>query len=519
MSLQLSKKSILKKTALVSSLTLVSRILGVIREFLVVRFLGIGAVSDAFIAAFRLPNFFRLIFAEGAMSASFVPAMVKTVREGDRDEANGLMTLSFLFFESIVLLLYLFVLIKTDWVLYVFAPGFSADQIAYAIPFLRILFSFLFFISSSALLAGALNSVNHFFVPAFGTPLWNLFYIATLVLCLSYKLSVTTLCYGIITGALALFIMHLIAFFYYGFRFGSVNIGARAVFKSVLSKFLPCLFGVSIVELNLVVSGSIASYLSKGSVTLLNYGGRFMNIPLGIFAVALSNVMLSHFSRLVLYAPRRLNFYVLEVAKLVTWVIVPAMLFIMFTSHDLFSFLLGNKATPEQIVQGGTVLIFYCSGLVFLCMNKLLLSMFYALKDTTATTIAVALCAVINMAGDLISLKFFGTNGIAVSNSIAALALTIVLLVFLYKRHEIIFYLGTYVQFLLRYALQLALGCVLFFMGLMGIATLCAYWGWNFLMEPGLWCLLIEGFLAGLVMLLLFKTRHWFALELYFLKK
>ncbi|MFA6264043.1 MAG: murein biosynthesis integral membrane protein MurJ [Candidatus Babeliales bacterium] len=519
MNLQLSKKSILKKTALVSGLTLLSKTLGVIREILVVRFLGVGAISDAFLAAFRLPNFFRLIFAEGAMSASFVPAMVKTVREGNSEEANGLMTISFLFFESIVLLIYLFVLLRADWVLLLLAPGFSPEQVSYARPFLRILFSFLFFISSSALLAGALNSVNHFFVPAFGTPLWNLFYITTLVLCLWYKLPVTVLCYGIIVGALALFVMHLVAFFKCGFSFGSITVGVRAAFKSVLAKFLPCLFGVSIVELNLFISCSIASFLPVGSMTLLNYGSRFVSIPLGMFAVALSSVMLSHFSRLVLYAPRRLNFYLLEVAKFVTWVILPAMLFTAFVAHDLFVVLLGDKATPAQIAQGGWVLTFYCTGLLFLCINKILLSMFYALKDTIATTIAAAMCAIINIAGDLISLKFFGVYGIAVSNSISACVMTALLFAFLYRRHKIAFYFGRYVQFFMRYALQLLLGCLIFGIVLLCLTQLCNIFGFACMLRHGLWFLLLTSMVMAIVVFLSYTTRRRFGIDLYFLKK
>jgi putative peptidoglycan lipid II flippase len=519
MNLHLSKKSILKKTAVVGALTLLSRMLGLIREFLVVRFLGVGAISDAFVAAFRFPNFFRLIFAEGAMSASFVPAMVKTVRDGNQEEANGLMTISFLFFESMVLLIYLFVLLKPDAVLLFLAPGFSPEQIAYARPFLRILFSFLFFVSSSALLAGALNSVNHFFVPAFGTPLWNLFYIATLLLCLSYKLPVTALCYGIITGALAMFLMHLVAFFRCGFTFGSITTGARAVFNAVLSKFLPCLFGVSIVELNFFASGIIASFLPTGSITLLNYGSRFMNIPLGMFAVAFSSVMLSHFSRLVLYAPRRLNFYLLEVAKFVTWVIVPAMLFIMFVSHDLFMFLLGGKATPEQIAQGGWVLVFYCAGLLFLCLNKIMLSMFYALKDTVATTIAAAFCAGLNIVGDLLSLKFFGVFGIAMANSISACAMTIVLFIFLYRRHQLRLYFGRYTKFLARFAVQLLLGCLCFAALLSVLSISCNVFGMACMLRHGSWFLVLTSGLMGAVMYLAYITRRRFGIDLYFLKK
>ncbi len=519
MSHHLTKKSILKKTVLVSSLTLLSRILGVFREFLMARFLGVGAISDAFVASFKLPNFFRHIFAEGALGASFVPAIVKTVKEGNREEANGLMTISFLFFEGIVLLMYVFVILHTNWVLLLLAPGFSADQIAYAIPFTRILFSFLFFISSSALLAGALNSVNHFFVPAFGTPLWNMFFIATLIICLAYKLPATYMCLGIIIGAFAFFLMHLITFFKYNFTFGSITPGARAAFKSVLSKFLPCLFGVSIVELNMFISGSIASFLPKGSMTLLYYGGRFMNIPLGMFAVALASVLLSHFSRLVLYAPRRLSFYLLEVAKLVTWAILPAALFLMFVSHELFIFLLGNKVTPEQSAQGAWILILYCTGLLFLCLNKILLSMFYALKDTWSTTLAAGLCAAVNISLDILSLFYFGAYGIAMSNTISSLCMSILALILLRKRHHITFFLKRYLRFLWRYLLNLIIAIALFLLGFMLIRTIFVWWGMPMCVLHGIGYWLVMSMLVTGTVLFMFFTRRLFGIEVYFLKK
>ena len=514
MSLHLSKKSILKKTFVVGGLTLLSRILGIIREFLLVRFLGVGAISDAFIASFRLPNFFRLIFAEGALSASFVPVIVKTVKEGNREEANGLMTISFLFFEGLILFLYALVVFKTDWVLFVVAPGFSAKQVALAIPFLRILFSFLFFISSNALLAGALNAVNHFFVPAFGTPLWNMVYIASLLLSLAFKWPITYLCYGIIFGAFLQFIAHLYVFFKNGFTFGRIDASAIASFKSVLKKFPPFLFGVSIVELNFFISGMVASYLPKGDISLLYYGNRFMNIPLGMFAVALSSVLLAHFSRLVLYAPRRLSFYLLEAAKFVSWIIIPAMLFLMFVSQELFLFLLGGKATPTQMQQGAIILVLYASGLLFLCLNKILLSMFYALKDTKSTAIASAVCAVVNVSGDLISLKFWGAPGIAFANTISAITMTVLCFYFLYKRHQIMFLANRYMRFMTKYAMQLILGVLIF--GL-SFSFFVAQAGFAFEHGIGFW--FVTGLLACFIMLLFFVTRHRFGVEVYFLKK
>lgn len=519
MSLNLSKRSILKKATQVGMLTFLSRMLGITREFLMIRYFGPGAALDAFIAAFKLPNFFRHIFAEGALSASFVPAIVKTVKQGNKEEANGLMSISFLFFEGLVLLLYGLVLFKTEWLLLLVAPGFSPEQIGYTIPFLRILFSFLFFISSSALLAGALNSVNHFFIPAFATPLWNVVYILTLLVCLAYKLPYTYLCFGIILGAFIQFLAHLIVFLKLGFKFGRIDAGVVAAFKSVLAKFLPCLFGVSIAELNLFISLSIASYLPQGSISLLHLGSRFAFIPLGMFAVALSSVMLPHFSRLVLYAPKRLNFYLLEVAKFVTWVIVPTMFFIMFCSQELFLFLLGSKATPELVRQGGIILTMYTSGLLFLCVNKILLSMFYALKDTTSTAIASASCAAINIIGDLVGIRYFGAYGIGIANTVAAGAMTVLCFFFLYKKHDLKFYVASYCAFAMRYALQLTVVGGLFlalFVGAQRLATAISF-GAFFAHGIGFWIVVFP--LAAGSMSLLFLTRRYCNIDVYFLKR
>lgn len=516
MSLHLSKKSILKKTALVGALTLLSRLIGIIREFLIARYLGIGAISDVFFATFKFPNFFRHIFAEGALNASFLPVFVKTVKEGNRKEANGLMTISFLFFEGIVLAIYLFVLFKTRWIFMLLAPGFSAEQIAYGIPFLRILFSFLFFISSSALLAGALNSVNHFFIPALGTPLWNTIFVLTLLTCISFNLPPTYLCAGIIFGAMIQFCMLLITFFRFNFRFGPIDAGVKAQFGLILTKFVPCLLGVGIVELNLFIGGSIASFLPKGDMSLLYLASRFMNIPLGMFAVAFSNVMLAHFSRMVLYAPRRLNFYVLEVAKFITWAIAPIMIFLMLISYSLFSFFLSTNGTPLLIEKSGLILIFYSSGLVFLCFNKIILSMFYALKNTKSATIAAGTCALINISGDVLSLKYGGVYGMALANTISAFCMTTLCLTFLYKRHGILFYGHPYLQFLKRFALQFfVIGTGVSLTGFLLYKCMILI-GLSFIAHA-FWFLSFAIILFSIFMILLFTTKRRFNVQLYFL--
>jgi len=510
MSFNLSKKSLLKKAAQVSMLTFLSRIFGFIREMLSIQYFGVSALSDAFITAFRIPNFFRHVFAEGALNASFVPVIVKTVNEGNRKEANGLMTLSFLFFEGIILLIYFFVLLKTEWVVRFLAPGFSPEQLAHTIPFLRILFSFLLFISSSALLGGALNAVNHFFAPAFASPLLNIVFIISLVMCLKYNLTPDYLCWGIIGGACLQFMMHLAFFFKHNFTFGAINAASMASFGAVMSRFLPALFGVSIFEINLFVSGIIASFLPKGSITLLHYGARLMNIPLGIFAVALSSILLPHFSRLVLHAPKRLPFYLLESIKLITWIIFPTTILLLYTSENLFGLLLRSRATPEVLYNAKWVLMIYVTGLLFLCINKILLSVFYALKDTRSPAFASGLSAGVNIAADLIGMYFFGVFGIAAANTISACTMTLTCFVLLHKKHGILFYFKPYLVFFIRYLSQLLVSVMI-------LTSIFYSIGFYQIKGIGFW-LTTTSFMT-ILMLLLLAGRRLCSINLYFLRK
>ncbi|KKQ48681.1 MAG: Integral membrane protein MviN [candidate division TM6 bacterium GW2011_GWF2_38_10] len=520
MSLQLNKHAIIKNTVKVGGFTFLSRILGIIREVLLVRFFGVGALSDAFIMAFRIPNFFRHIFAEGAMSAAFIPVFVKSVKEKNTAESNGLMSLSFLFFEGLVLILYALILFNTPFVVRCIAPGFSEVQVAYTVPFLRILFPFLLFVSSSSLLAGALQSVNHFFAPAFGTPLWNLIYIITLLIALTNNLSSFVICFGILIGGAAQFLLHLYFFFKSGFSFGSITQPIIASFKTILAKFFPCLFGVSIVELNLLVSGIVASFLPKGSVSLLYYGSRFMNIPLGVFAVALSSVLLPHFSRVVLYAPKRLNFYILETAKSVTWIVLPFVLAMTFFAKPLFAMILSSKhGGTEHVHQACIILSLYLVGLLFFCLNKILLNVFYAMKDTWSTTKSSAISAFVNIAGDIVGMLIWGTYGIAGACAFSGIIMTFSCFYYLKKKHGFRFYSGNYFNFLGRYCTQLTVvsaGFLILFYTAQHYALTIPYLQW-ILTGIGFW--FFAGILTFCSVLFIFVTRSLFGINLYFLKK
>ena len=399
------------------------------------------------------------------------------------------------------------------------APGFSPYQVAYAIPFIRILFPLLFFISSGALLGGALQSVHHFFAPAFGPALHNIVYIGTLSICLLYEQSVTFLALGVLLGGVCAFLLHLFFFLKHHFRFGVITTQSIAAFNDVIKKFLPCLFGVGVVEVNMFLDRAIASFLPKGSVTLLYYGNRFMQLPLGIFAVGLSSVLLPHFSRITLYAPKRLYFYLLEVTKFITWVIVPTTLFIMFCAEKIFTHMFAHRVTPAQITEARWILILYSSALVFYCLNKVLVNIFYSMGDTWRPTLASIIATLSNLVFNLIGMYFFGSLGIAAATALSGVILTVVCLYYLRSAHKFRFYSGNYATFILKYTPQLIVASALFYGTHRAICSLLAHTTWHsfFCIHWGYWLFTIPLFLFTL--LFLFYTKKYSKISLYFLQK
>lgn len=510
------KRSILRKTFHFGVYTLLSRILAFSRVFLELKFLGTGALADAFIAAFKLPNFFRRIFAEGALSAAFIPTYVQLTKKKKYKTANGTMSLAFLVFEGTVLLMCGFVFLYPELVLKLVTPGFGAKQIAYAVPLLQILFPFLFFISSSALLSGALQAKDHFFAQSFGPVLHNIVYVSTLLFCLAYHRTPATLAAGILVGGSVVFILHFTLYLSHHFTFGKITPEARNEFKNILKKFFPCLIGVGVVEVNLYLDILISSYLPEGSIMLLYVGNRFMNLPLGTFAVAFSTILLPHFSRISTYAPKRLHFYLIETAKFITWTIVPTMLFLFFVAPTILTHFLSDQS---KVPVTTAILICYSSGLLFYCFNKVLINMFYARHDTWCPTVASIIATAVNLIFNLVGMHFFGAPGIAASTAISGATLTIVCLFFLYKKHNFRIYWGNYLTFLARYSINLLLGVGLF----AGMHTLFCYalshttWHSFFCIRWGYWIFTIPLFLF--TMMFMFLIKDLCKLKLYFLKR
>lgn len=519
----MSKKQLLKKTALISASTLLSRLLGIVRETLTMRYLGATALADAFLTAFKIPNTLRKAFAEGALSAAVVPVLAARVHENGKQSINGLMALLFIVFESIVFVLCIIGIIWAEDVIHLIAPGFCAETTIVTAQLLRIVMPFIAFVSMSALFAGALQSNNRFLVPALAPVFLNSVIIATLLLCLGFKMPVSTLCWGILLGGVLQCILHLYAYIHAGFGFAFFTWADIKTVRTIVVRFLLCLPSISLMELSSFIDTSFASCLKPGSISLLYLANRFMGIPLGVFAVAFATVMLPHMSRVVKFSPKRLSFYLLEGAKLVFWVCLPATVMMSFFAQPLFAtlFLSSGKFTLAQVHEAAAILQAFLLGLFFFSFNKVILNAYYALQVTWVPAVIASATALINVLLDWFFIDSLQAVGLALATAMSAAIQTTLLLIVLWYGYNRTVYIRPMISFMGRYSIQV----LFFFIPFWILYTLIEYvirlsiggFPQVFLLD-GLGYWLWVGPLGCLYMGALWATRHLINQKIYFLQ-
>jgi putative peptidoglycan lipid II flippase len=514
-----TRKALLQKTQQVGMYTLLSRCFGLVREFLMVRYMGADALADAFFTAWKIPNLLRKLFAEGALSAAFVPAVMQTVRNEGKQALGGLMFLGFILFEGAVLGLCALLMCSATWVITFIAPGFAPDQVIACAHYLRILMPFIFLISTSALLAGPLQAVGHFFIPAFGPVLVNILWIAGVLLCLYRNLPISVLCWFIIIGGVLQLIAHIIAYFHAQFSVRWWTHADMKKFGLIILRFIPCFLSTSMLEASFLIDTSLATYLSKGSVALMSYANRFMGIPLGVFAVALSTTLLPHFSRISLYAPRRLGFYLLEATKLVCWVTIPMTVGMMFFSSQFFiTLFVSDKFSSAQATEAARILIAAVAGLFFFSINKILLNVYYALHETIIPACIAMLAVLLNVVFDLLLIGPYQAVGLTAATTIAAMVQTLFLYGFLSYAYRLPLYGAHLALFIGRYCLQLSIigiGFLAIFKSLFYFFTY--YHAFFFTQQLGFWAWVVP--LSVLFLMVLYYTRTWFGVRIVFLER
>ena len=387
--------NLLRALATVSSLTLISRVLGFVRDFFIARVFGAGLMTDAFFVAFRIPNLLRRLFGEGAFSQAFVPILGEAKTRQSPEAVRQLL-------DSVATVLLLALLataalgvIAAPFIVHLTAPGFAAEpgKFALAVAMLRITFPYIVFISLVALAAGVLNTWSRFAVPAVAPALLNVsFIVGAAFFADRFDPPVLVLAWAVFVGGVLQLLLQLPALARIGmlprWRLNLAHEGMRRVLKLMA----PAVFGVSVSQLSLLINTVFASFLVTGSVSWLYYADRLMEFPAGLLGVALGSILLPSLARYHASDARQ------DYSRLLDWGLRLTLLLALPAAAALAVLALPLVATLFQYGRFGAAdtwatreaLVAYSAGLVGMILVKILAPGFYA-RQNVATPVRIGI--------------------------------------------------------------------------------------------------------------------------------
>jgi len=432
-------RSLIRKGSTLSFLTLISRVLGLLREMTKASFLGTSSLSDAFSVAFLLPNLFRRLFAEGSISVAFIPTFKEYLLENNKEKTREFLSCIFTVLTFFVTLMVLAGILTAPLLVRLF----GVEEYDETVLLTRIMFPFLGFISLAALFQGVLNSF-HIFTPSGFAPI--LLNIVT-ILC-AYGLSPYTqnparaMAVGILTGGflsagiqLPFVIKQGQKFFFTGLKRAMLNPGTRKVLRLIS----PTIIGMAAYQLNDLFSTALAGRAGEGIVSSLQYSLRLQELILGVFAVSIGTVLLpdlAEYSKSLqwdIYNKRLIS--AMNIIALIT---IPITFFSLVEGQSLIRLLFQTRNFDETSVRLTlSAFTFHMPGLFFIALNRVLAPAFYAQSDTKSPTWAGIISFVFNILFALILVGPFRGAGIALALSLASAINTVLLLLFLRKKPNI----------------------------------------------------------------------------------
>lgn len=418
-------RKLLKSTVVVGVMTLISRISGLARDIVFANIMGSGLIADAFFVAFRIPNFFRRIFGEGAFSQAFIPVFSEYREKRKAREVRAFIDHMTGMLGVILVGLTLVGIWAAPGIVMGIAPGYAdePDKFSITVDALRLTFPYLLFISLVAMSQGLLNTCGRFGPPAVTPVLLNLCLIAAALWLVPFApneavaVSVGVLVAGVLQLGFQVPFLRQEGVLPYP-RPRLKDEGVRRVFKLML----PAIFGVSVAQINILVGTLLASFLVTGSVSWLYYSDRVMEFPLGVFGIALATVMLPSLSKL--HANERQE----DFSELLDWslrwvclISVPAMIgLVILAGPILASLFLHGSTTPEDIRMMTLSLSAYAAGLGGFVLVKVLAPGFFARQDMKTPVKVAAIAMVINIVLSLILVSPMKHTGLALATSLAA---------------------------------------------------------------------------------------------------
>jgi len=418
--------NLLRALATISSMTLLSRILGFVRDAVIAHTFKTGMATDAFFVAFRLPNLLRRLFAEGAFSQAFVPILAEYKNTRGHDETHLLINRVATLLTLMVLLITLLGIVLTPLIIYVSAPGFSRDpeKFALTVTLTRITFPYILFMSLVALAGAILNTWSRFVIPAFTPALLNLSFIAMALLAAPYfDPPVLVLGWAVLIGGMLQLTLQIRPLLKLGllprFELNWRDPGVRRV----ITLMLPAMLGVSVAQISLLINTVFASFLASGSVSWLYYADRLMEFPAGLLGAALGTILLPSLSKL--HATRQTDAFSATLdwgLRLTLMLTLPAALALALLAVPLIATLFYHgQFTAHDVEQTRLALLAYSIGLIGLIAVKILAPGFYARQDIrTPVRFAIITLAATQLM-NLIFIVPFKHAGLALSIGLAAL--------------------------------------------------------------------------------------------------
>lgn len=430
---------IARAAGVVGLYTMLSRVFGFLRDMVVAAFFGAGPATDAFFVAFRIPNLLRRLLGEGSLTVSFVPIFTEYLHKKTRAEAIELANVVFTALSVILVGVSLAGVVFSPFIVTAMAPGFTKFPAQYELTvFLtRLMFPYIFFISLVALCMGILNTLKHFAAPALSPVILNISMIlAALTLRDSFGEPILALAAGVMIGGVLQLAMQWPFLVRMGVRLRPAFNFSHPGLRKIGLLMLPAVFGAAVYQINVFVGTILASFLPRGSVSYLYYADRIVELPLGVFAIAVGTATLPSFSDQVSQGnmaefKKTLAFSL----RLILFVTIPAMIALIALREPIISVLFerGHFDATATILTA-RALFFYAVGLWAFSVIRVIVSAFYSLQDTRTPMKAAIAALAANIIFSLLLMFPLGHGGLALATSIASAVNVILLTVVLTRK-------------------------------------------------------------------------------------
>lgn len=421
--------SLFKSVAAFGGITLISRLTGFVRDMFLANFLGAGAVSDAFFVAFKLPNLFRNLFAEGAFTSAFVPMLSHKLVSENKEKALHFASQAISILAFVLFLLVLFMEIIMPMVVPLLAPGFitKGGDITLATQLSRITFPFLFFVSVVSFQSGVLNSFGRFAAPAAASIILNLTMIASVFMFIPFSI---TPAHGMAWGVFIAGILEVIWLSFFLRRenislrpdYHFLNIFRNPDIRTLFRRIAPGILGAGVYQINMVVDTILVSLVGAGAISWLYYANRLQQLPLGVVGASISVALLPILSRHIKAGEKtqaeNTQNKAVEYGALLS---IPAAVALIVLADPIINLLFqhGRFGAFETLMTAQAV-IAYSVGLPFYVIVKALTPNFFARGDTRTPVKYSIVVLITNLTFSLLLIKPFGHVGIASATTIAA---------------------------------------------------------------------------------------------------